>query len=327
MENFDNIISQSCTKSTEKFWQAVQLWLKSPHLINRRILASTQLSIFQLKNINNRDILKWFINFKNDLLTVENIEKTILDSLKKSNFLIENIDIYYDLENMNYNQNKENTIYVHLDKLLPRHCNKFSQTLQITLIDIQYNCITQFFHNYCNDEGKKSLGFTYPYQIKYEDNCISIFVQHLNEWKDNANLQWLKHKFFYKFLKWVENEEKKNSLVNGSLKHIVSEQYTNLYNNLKIKYGMEMVKIWPERTDPQKFVYEDIAIATYLIVLWELEREKLNIKEKQSFLDLGCGNGLLVHILNSEGHPGLGIDLRKRKIWDFYPETTQLKVF
>jgi tRNASer (uridine44-2'-O)-methyltransferase len=29
------------------------------------------------------------------------------------------------------------------------------------------------------------------------------------------------------------------------------------------------VKNWPEVTDPQKFVFEDIAIASYLLVLWE----------------------------------------------------------
>lgn len=42
-------------------------------------------------------------------------------------------------------------------------------------------------------------------------------------------------------------------------------------------------------------------------------------------MDLGCGNGLLVYILSSEGHRGFGIDLRKRGIWDLYPTTTVLK--
>lgn len=46
----------------------------------------------------------------------------------------------------------------------------------------------------------------------------------------------------------------------------------------------------------------------------------------QSFVDLGCGNGLLVYILSSEGHSGFGIDLRKRKIWDTFPATTILKL-
>lgn len=36
-------------------------------------------------------------------------------------------------------------------------------------------------------------------------------------------------------------------------------------------------------------------------VLWEEERKALGVEEKQSFVDLGCGNGLLVHLLSSEG--------------------------
>ena len=46
---------------------------------------------------------------------------------------------------------------------------------------------------------------------------------------------------------------------------------------------------------------EDIGIASYLIVLWRMERRESGSDKIQSFLDLGCGNGLLTHILNSEG--------------------------
>ena len=38
-----------------------------------------------------------------------------------------------------------------------------------------------------------------------------------------------------------------------------------------------------------------------LQVLWEAEREATGQTEKQSFVDLGCGNGLLVHLLTQEG--------------------------
>lgn len=51
----------------------------------------------------------------------------------------------------------------------------------------------------------------------------------------------------------------------------------------------------------------------------------MNTDQLQSFVDLGCGNGLLVYILSSEGHRGYGIDVRKRGIWDLYPSTTVLK--
>uniref|UniRef100_A0A182Y2E5 tRNA (uracil-O(2)-)-methyltransferase n=1 Tax=Anopheles stephensi TaxID=30069 RepID=A0A182Y2E5_ANOST len=97
------------------------------------------------------------------------------------------------------------------------------------------------------------------------------------------------------------------------------EEYNRLFNELKQKYGLSMVAIWPECTDPQKFVFEDIAIAAYLLTLWKKERAGNGIEQLQSFVDIGCGNGLLVYILASEGHRGYGIDLRKRKLWDLYP--------
>jgi 16S rRNA G1207 methylase RsmC len=54
---------------------------------------------------------------------------------------------------------------------------------------------------------------------------------------------------------------------------------------------------WIEATDPQKHVFEDIGIATFLIALWKQD-ELTDIEYK--FLDLGCGNGYLNHILTKE---------------------------
>jgi tRNASer (uridine44-2'-O)-methyltransferase len=39
-----------------------------------------------------------------------------------------------------------------------------------------------------------------------------------------------------------------------------------------------------------------------------------------------CGNGLLTHILTSEGYSGHGIDVRARTSWQHYPETTQAQL-
>lgn len=60
-------------------------------------------------------------------------------------------------------------------------------------------------------------------------------------------------------------------------------------------------------------------------MIWKREREQNDFTALQSFVDLGCGNGLLVYILSSEGHRGYGIDIRKRGIWDMYPSTTDLR--
>jgi len=76
--------------------------------------------------------------------------------------------------------------------------------------------------------------------------------------------------------------------------------------------------MWTEVTDPKKHVHKDIAIATYLMLLWN--------ETKPKFVDMGCGNGLLVHILNSEGYRGIGLDVRSRKMWTQYPNSKALKV-
>lgn len=77
-------------------------------------------------------------------------------------------------------------------------------------------------------------------------------------------------------------------------------------------------KAWTEVTDPKKYIHKDIATATYLMLLWG--------DTKLNFVDMGCGNGLLVHILNSEGYNGVGLDVRSRKMWAKYPQSTVLKV-
>lgn len=99
--------------------------------------------------------------------------------------------------------------------------------------------------------------------------------------------------------------------------------FQDRYIALKKKYTKHFVDNWVESTDPRKHVFEDIAIAAFLIELWS------NIykdKNEFEFRDLGCGNGLLVNILICEGYKGLGIDARARKSWKIYSEDVQAKL-
>lgn len=45
--------------------------------------------------------------------------------------------------------------------------------------------------------------------------------------------------------------------------------------------------------------------------------------EPPNFVDIGCGNGLLVHILLEEGYVGWGFDARRRKSWSSWSEKAQ----
>ncbi|ODV80879.1 DUF1613-domain-containing protein [Suhomyces tanzawaensis NRRL Y-17324] len=96
--------------------------------------------------------------------------------------------------------------------------------------------------------------------------------------------------------------------------------FQNRYISLKKKYSSDLVNLWSESTDPKKHVFEDLAIAAFLIEFWNI---KYNGKTDFEFRDLGCGNGLLVYILQMEGYKGKGIDARARKSWATYPKEVQ----
>ncbi|KAJ7784107.1 hypothetical protein B0H16DRAFT_1356096, partial [Mycena metata] len=113
------------------------------------------------------------------------------------------------------------------------------------------------------------------------------------------------------------------------------EIYQDLYLVMRERFK-GLVDTWVESTDPLKHVFEDIGIATFLILLWKDTYHPPPTSDVPpdepwlgwgrppgGFLDFGCGNGLLTHILLSCGYPGLGIDLRARTSWTTYPAHTQ----
>ncbi|WPG97620.1 DUF1613-domain-containing protein [Acrodontium crateriforme] len=126
---------------------------------------------------------------------------------------------------------------------------------------------------------------------------------------------------------------------------IPQKRYQDTYATLKAKYGKQLSDQWVEVTDPGKHVFEDIGIAAFLIELWRdmyapptqssppPQLEEQNDEQQQDgndtkppfpgFVDIGCGNGILVHILLMENYPGWGFDARKRKTWSIFPETVQ----
>ncbi|KAL1838881.1 hypothetical protein VTJ49DRAFT_2105 [Mycothermus thermophilus] len=97
------------------------------------------------------------------------------------------------------------------------------------------------------------------------------------------------------------------------------------YMRLKHRYARELIQSWAEVTDPQKHVFEDLCIAAFLIELWtDMYSTAADAASFPGFVDIGCGNGLLVYILNQEGFRGWGFDARARKSWTNY--STKVRV-
>lgn len=101
-------------------------------------------------------------------------------------------------------------------------------------------------------------------------------------------------------------------------------KFQDTYVILKDKYAKQLVDNWVEKTDPGKHVFEDLAIAAFLIELW---KQTYSSNKEFSFVDVGCGNGLLVYLLLMEGYNGYGFDARKRKSWETYPLWVQVKLY
>ncbi|KAF2669300.1 DUF1613-domain-containing protein, partial [Microthyrium microscopicum] len=107
--------------------------------------------------------------------------------------------------------------------------------------------------------------------------------------------------------------------------------FQDTYTRLKKKYAKGLLETWAEVTDPKKHVFEDLGIAAFLIEIWRGMYGDQNKKGASQnvfpgFVDIGCGNGVLVHILLSEGYEGWGFDVRRRKSWAVFPEFVQDKL-
>ncbi|KAK2021178.1 DUF1613-domain-containing protein [Colletotrichum zoysiae] len=96
---------------------------------------------------------------------------------------------------------------------------------------------------------------------------------------------------------------------------IPQPRFQDRYTDLKLKYAKHLVENWAETTDPSKHVFEDLGIAAFLIELWA---DMYKDRPFPGFVDIGCGNGLLVHLLIQEGYSGWGFDARARKSWAKY---------
>lgn len=118
---------------------------------------------------------------------------------------------------------------------------------------------------------------------------------------------------------------------------LVSQQRVqDTYTELKQKHAVRLCDRWVEKTEPSKHVFEDLGIAAFLVELWKdmyssNDLSSLSIGDRDAeqrpifpgFVDIGCGNGVLVDILLREGYQGWGFDARRRKTWATFDDPIQ----
>ncbi|XP_018330185.1 probable tRNA (uracil-O(2)-)-methyltransferase [Agrilus planipennis] len=310
--------------SVDQFWSALLLYHERPHIANRRIIGASQIFFMkvQFKSKCVKRITELF-TFSALIYEIRKMEKLSKEYVKPDfiKSILEPYDKKCELKESSVDEflNCQNGTFISVRILLPRQ-NNYKQNVEVVVFDKNENLNVVTFFSVA-ERNEKIAAPVFPYDIEFlPPGIINVCVDCI-EYAETVSADWLVGVLFPKLMKWAKESAFKLDVKN-SLSLVNIDLYSNLYHSLKEKYGKQIVQMWPEKTDPYKYVYEDIAIASYLIALWT----KYDPDHKPSFVDLGCGNGLLVHILNEEGFEGYGVDVRSRKIWSFYPDTTKLKV-
>ncbi|XP_054656398.1 probable tRNA (uracil-O(2)-)-methyltransferase isoform X2 [Dunckerocampus dactyliophorus] len=260
---------EGCKTIPEGFWSAVDVWIKKPHVVNKRLCG--------VKETESRHLAGEALS-----LVLGDNEELPDDVL---NFIITSSAI-----------TRKHTLSYHIRTFIPK-VNIYGTHLRKEVVVKDFDRQQVTFLPFEEDEkGKVTLKKCNIYQIQLH---LTNFMQWLlelhvftadTEWHCDGvaypRLSWLSTELLPKLLRW--STECRSGDFTSTLSLLPVEKYSLTYQQLKDKYKA-MVKVWPEVTDPEKFVYEDVAIATYLL------------------------------------HPGKGIDVRKRKIWDMYDSNTLLE--
>ncbi|RDL40984.1 uncharacterized protein BP5553_00963 [Venustampulla echinocandica] len=210
-----------------------------------------------------------------------------------------------------------------LDKALDQSCLYYErvrdsgeiESLVIYLPHISSAAETPFYH-----PAVRGIAFLHKYNPASKEGIVSIYYSFFDSEPRSAKLE----RTAFHLLEILHKHGKGSNA--GYVKRVhhdvVLPQATvqNTYARLKAKYGKSLCQQWVETTDPTKHVFEDLAIAAFLVELWA---EMYKGKTFPGFVDIGCGNGLLVHILLEEGYAGWGFDARERKSWGVWSQKAQ----
>lgn len=115
-------------------------------------------------------------------------------------------------------------------------------------------------------------------------------------------------------------------------KTIVSENgFRNTVDCLNRKYNVDHFPDWPKEIPFSQDCQKSVYVAAHLIELWRgmygvdpaAEDPQENTALFPGFVDVACGNGMLVYILLMEGYAGWGFDAKSRRPWTIFPERVQ----
>ncbi|PIC41821.1 hypothetical protein B9Z55_009109 [Caenorhabditis nigoni] len=161
-------------------------------------------------------------------------------------------------------------------------------------------------------DGQQHPHFESPYSIACKiPSSSSILLQFFKPVDaPDDHFEFLKTLAFKQLVTWLKSIDlSKTTRKTHAL--LDKESYISTYRHIREDLGRPLVEGWTENSKPQKVIFEDCGIASYI---QELITSGI-LPKPRKFVDIGCGNGLLVHLLNKIEIPGYGVDVRSRKVW------------
>ena len=181
----------------------------------------------------------------------------------------------------------------------------------------------------------KALAYLHSWPMKAQDGCqmkglLSLHYQFFDA--DSSEMSDRLMRTGQHLLSAIQKHGK--GRMDGYTKRVHHDQIVsqsrvqNIYTDLKMRHSKRLCEKWVEKTEPSKHVFEDLGIAAFLIEMWkDMYNSSLGsntaLPAFPGFVDIGCGNGVLVEVLLKEGYHGWGFDARKRKTWSVLSEETQ----
>ncbi|KAJ5787814.1 hypothetical protein N7457_002804 [Penicillium paradoxum] len=128
-------------------------------------------------------------------------------------------------------------------------------------------------------------------------------------------------------LDWIERDSEHANEISVDL-------IQNTYARLKLQYAEILRQNWVEELESPDQIFDQLSLAACLIELWrsmygtipateQNPNEDKNTAQFPGFVDIACGNGIIVYVLLMEGYKGSGFDALRRKSWATYPAEVQ----
>lgn len=256
MPLIDTIMLQPGTPAA--FWHAINLLITKPHVVNRRLWGCKIWIELNCKPVNTStwEIPAQFNRLKSTV-TAENVK--------------DYIDIVLRDAELEICSQEVSCFQLYLVQL---YSKKFDTIQVFQLILINKEKFYVAFHNVSPEIVNQNSCPTFPFTLKLDETCIKLsaccgsytylpdssiriqcyhnhtiqnVIPNCSTFLDEADksFKWLSCTLLPQVVKWYEEEPSSSSysLCKESLALVPHNQYYIKYNELKIKYGKDMVKV------------------------------------------------------------------------------------